>query len=345
MKKGFIILSFFGLCFMFKACTDDSSQVNQPALTPALGDFDYFEDDIPYSTLQIGNRNNHDKEAALGRILYYDTRLSYNDALSCGSCHQQAKAFCDNEQFSQGLYSKSTDRNSISLANVAYHPSSFWNGMSGSLSNHILQPVSNHIEMGMRSSEELVERLNKIDAYQELFEEVYGNEATVSNVTNSLASFVSSLISYDSKYDKGKEIEFANFSLSEKRGMELFFGKAKCQSCHRDGHFTAQWRRSTNIGLDLEYADQGAGNGRFKVPTLRNVELSAPYMHDGRFASLEEVVEHYSTGIRDHEFLDWELRGGPLDLEEEEKEDLVSFLKTLTDYTMLNDPKFSNPFH
>lgn len=343
-KNNLLLLLLFLISLAIYSCTDTQDEGLEERNMPELEILDFYPSDIPYQELEVAERFNHDIEAALGRILFYDTRLSYNNAISCGSCHKQNKGFSDDKQFSEGLYNSLTTRNSMALVNVGYHNGTFWNGMSGSLSQHVLQPVSNHIEMGMRSSEDLVERLNEIEDYQTLFQTVYNGAPTVNNVSTSLTSFISSLISYDSKYDQGKEVDFVNFDLAEKNGRQLFFGKAKCGECHRDGHFTAQWRRSTNIGLDLEYADQGAGEGRFKVPSLRNIELTAPYMHDGRFNTLEEVVEHYVSGIQDHPELDWTLRFGSINLDAEEKEDLVAFLKTLTDHSMINDPKFSNPF-
>ena len=339
MKK----LSLLFCLALVLSCANNLEETTQARINLELIEADYYEDDIPYEKAHYAKTPNHDAEAALGRLLFYDTRLSYNNAISCASCHKQSKAFCDSKKLSDGLYNKQTKRNAMALANTTYHISSFWEGFSGRLDTHILNPVSNHIEMGMRSEEDLKEKLKNTEGYEDLFDAVYYDGLTVGNISRSLASFVGSMISYNSKFDKGESIEFSNFNVSELRGKELFFGKAKCSRCHTGDHFAGRWRRSTNIGLDMEYTDQGAGQGRFKIPGLRNIELTGPYMHDGRFETLEEVIEHYSSGIQPHPELDWELRHD-LNLTQEDQDHLLAFLKTLTDYQLISDPKFSNPF-
>jgi len=339
MRTRLALLLVFAL-FIF-SCADDSSNFNHEL---ELVVEDYFEESIPFGLPVIGQRTNQDLEASLGRLLFYDNRLSYNNSISCGSCHNQAKGFCDDEAFSTGLYNKKTTRNSLALVNNGYQDFSFWEGHRGNLSDHILSPISNHVEMGMNSVDQLVLRLTEVESYRRLFEEVYSDTISEDNIKTSLTSFVSSLISHNSKYDKGVEKDFNNFNLSEQRGKEIFFGKALCGDCHKGNHLTSTWRAVANIGLELEYDDQGAGSGSFKVPTLRNIEVTGPYMHDGRFETLEEVVEHYSSGVKDHPNLDWELNAGGVNLTTEEKEDLVEFLKTFTDYAFLNDHRFSDPF-
>lgn len=288
-----------------------------------------------------------EREVSLGRILFYDPALSYNNTISCASCHKQSMAFTDQLQFSQGLYGELTTRNSMALVNLNGNRAFFWEGHSGSLGNHILNPVSNHIEMGMMNTEELVTKLKNNGQYVERFSEVFlgFTPITEETISRALTSFVNSLVSENSKFDVGEELDFANFDIGEEKGMEIFYGKGKCASCHKGDDFVATWRRNANIGLDMEYKDQGAGDGKFKVPTLRNIELTPPYMHDGRFETLEEVVEHYSSGIQDHPEIDWTLSGGSIDLTNQEKADLVAFLKTLTDWEFVTEPRFSNPFN
>ena len=337
------VLIFISISFFVYACANEIPS-GMGTADLQLEDYEYFGEEIPFNTFSLSlGVANPDEYAALGRLLFYDTRLSLNNSIACGSCHLQSKAFSDGLQFSPGLENYKTSRNSMALVNVGYHASTFWEGHNGDVENHILDPISNHIEMGMKSPEELVAKLKAIDDYNRLFDEVTGEEITEENLQYALAIFVKSLISYNSKYDKGLELQFANFSIAEQRGRELFFGDAKCGSCHRDVHLTASWRRSANIGLDMEYADQGAGGGKFKIPSLRNISETGPYMHDGRFESLEEVIEHYNTGVQDHPELDWAL-GGDLGLDENDKQDLIAFLETLTDYEFMADPKFSNPF-
>ncbi|MFK7809714.1 MAG: cytochrome-c peroxidase [Saprospiraceae bacterium] len=337
--------SYFAILFLIvlTSCKNDADRSNSFEPNLVLEEFDYFEETIPYGNTPYNITENHDKIAALGRILFYDTRLSQNNSIACATCHKQDMGFSDNQQFSQGLKNYTTSRNSMALINNSYQISHFWEGHRGQLHEHILNPISNHIEMGMRDNEQLVEKLSEIESYNELFEQIYHNPINEEIISNALATFVASIISYNSKYDKGQQIDFVNFTASEKKGMELFFGKAKCSQCHGGDHLSASWRKNANIGLDMEYTDQGAGNGAFKVPSLRNIALTSPYMHDGRFQTLEEVVNHYVNGVQEHPDLDWTL-GNKIELNEFEKKDLVEFLNTLTDYEVTTDQKFSNPF-
>ncbi len=337
------VLFLLMLTFLVYACANDFPESSNKAELE-LEVYDYFEEEIPFSGFaQFASAAKIDEYAALGRLLFYDNRLSLNNSIACANCHVQSKAFADGLDFSPGLENYKTSRNSMALVNVGYHVSTFWEGHNGDVQNHILDPISNHIEMGMRSTEELVTKLNGIEEYVRLFDEVTGEEITEESVEHMLSTFVKSMISYNSKYDKGVDINFINFSIDELRGKDLFFGDAKCASCHQGDHMAASWRRSANIGLDMDYEDEGAGNGKFKIPSLRNIAETAPYMHDGRFETLEEVIEHYNSGVQDHPELDW-LLGGDLGLDEHDKSDLVAFLKTLTDHEFMSDPKFSNPF-
>ncbi len=335
-------LAFF-LLIILVACQNsfDSDNVYDSELV--LEDFDYFEEEIPFSKTAYGASVNHDDMAALGRILFYDKRLSQNNSIACASCHKQEIGFSDNKIFSTGVRNYETTRNAMQLVNNAYQIAHFWEGKEGKIEDHVLSPVSNHIEMGMKDVNELVEKLKGITAYNTLFNQVYGEEISEELITNSLSTFVASIISYNSKFDKGEEINFANFTISEVAGKDLFFGKAKCFNCHGGDHYSASWRKNANIGLEMNYDDQGGGNGRFKVPSLRNIALTAPYMHDGRFETLEEVVDHYANGVRNHPHLDWALTT-PIALDELESKQLVDFLHTLTDHQLINDEKFSNPF-
>lgn len=289
--------------------------------------------------------------ATLGRVLFYDKKLSLNNRVSCGSCHKQNLAFSDNASRSEGFEGENTKRNSMGLANLRYNKFFFWDGQELSMEDQVLKPVENHIEMGMEDFDKLANKLSTIDYYGDLFEAAFGtSEVTEDRISLALAQFMRSMVSFDSKYDEGLANDFSNFNTLEKQGMELFQShKAKCNDCHRPDHnFSVSWRGTVNIGLDMEYADKGAGGGSFRVPSLRNVAKTAPYMHDGRFATLEEVLDHYSEGIQNHPNLDWVLQdnGGPLrmNLTETEKQALIAFLGTLTDESYLNDPKFASPF-
>jgi len=339
--KYFVCL-IFSIWFLFSCeSTDELSALPNQELTLEVEE--YYENDNPFEHRNYLNDDIHNKAASLGRLLFYDSRLSKNNSISCANCHKQRSGFADDSQFSAGLENFKTSRNSMALTNNLYQISHFWEGHSGKVEDHILNPISNHIEMGMRSPAELVSKLSEIDDYNRLFDEVYGQEINEEIIRISLGRFVSSIISYNSKFDQGKNINFANFSINELNGKEIFFGKAKCGECHSGDHYAATWRETANIGLDEEYDDPGAGAGNFKIPTLRNIALTSPYMHDGRFETLEEVVNHYTSGVQENLSLDWVLRND-IDLSEVEKRMLVDFLHTLTDYELINNEKFSNPF-
>ncbi|MBL7944050.1 MAG: cytochrome-c peroxidase, partial [Flavobacteriales bacterium] len=203
-------------------------------------------------------------------------------------------------------------------------------------------------------------RVKAAPYYAELFEAAFGDaEVTEDRIADALAQFVRSILSYQTSYDEGVETEFANFTESELLGKQIFFnGATRCNQCHMTHNFYTP--QAFINGLETDYADDGVGAlsgdaedmGKFKVPSLRNVALTAPYMHDGRFNSLEEVVEHYNSGVQPHPFLDDRLTsdsqvgGAPyqLQLTETEKAALVDFLHTLTDHVLVNDEKFSDPF-
>lgn len=327
--------------------------------------------------------------ATLGRVLFYDKLLSENNAISCASCHQQEAGFSDKgKAFSEGFEGKFTPRNSMSIVNTADNGFYFWDGRTPTLEALALQPVRNHIEMGLDRIPNLEKKLADAPYYTDLFEKAFGSkEITKDKISKALAQFVHSLVSKSSKFDIGLTNNFANFTASEKRGEKLFLKDLYCGQCHngndldgRGGNFG--WsggndlnRSSANIGLAMEYNDPGIGgimtsteaiisnNGVFKVPSLRNVALTAPYMHDGRFKTLEEVIDHYSDGVADHPNLDSRIRffnqitgwnGGGQDstldknirlgLTPQQKTDLIAFLQTLTDTKFIQDKKFSNPF-
>jgi cytochrome c peroxidase len=312
--------------------------------------------------------------ATLGRVLFYDKKMSLNSTVSCGSCHHQDKAFADGKQFSTGFEGRVTTRNSMAIVNPIVQNNLFWDSRSKTIHDLSLQPVQNHIEMGMDNLDNLVSKLQNTDYYKPLFKKAFGQEEITSEkIAKAISQFVGSITTNRSRFDIGLKNEFSDYSSLEKMGMDLFNSeKAKCASCHGGNAMVAQdgpsgeyggggsfnngstnssqdLRGATNIGLDLEYKDNGVGNGRFKISSLRNIELTGPYMHDGRFNTLEEVVNHYSEGIKPHKHLDKKFTDGKgnvkaLNLNSLEKKALVAFLKTLTDKEMTKDPKWSNPF-
>jgi cytochrome c peroxidase len=313
-----------------------------------------------------GNVNITNDGARLGRVLFYDPRLSINHTVSCASCHFQEHAFADaGKEGSIGMSGAVTDRNSPGINNVAFKHNLFWDSRVKSLPEMVAQPVANHVEMGMEGTEQVAKRLKNVDFYPDLFEKAFGDKSiTASRVESALSQFLASMVSSNSKYDEGAKTNFANFSASELHGKDIFFKQEnRCNTCHTAplfaspdapfvGYYGDDKRGAANIGLDVNYADNGFRNGEFCIPSLRNIALTAPYMHDGRFKTLEEVVEHYNSGIKQHPFLDFNLTtnnqagGTPkkLNFTAEDKADLVAFLLTLTDKSLVTDPKFSDPF-
>jgi cytochrome c peroxidase len=300
-----------------------------------------------------------DHGATLGRVLFYDTRLSANNTVSCGSCHVQKNAFVDPNRFSKGHEGKLTDRHAMSLADLRYAARGrfFWDERAGSLEEAVLVPIQSKIEMGQDLTR-LTEALARDEHYPELYRKAFGDaRITPERTARALAQFLRSTVSYRSKYDEGRakatsvRDDFENFTVQENRGKALFLNS--CANCHlpgQDAHFSMI--APANNGLDADYktADGGVGditlNGRqiglFKSPSLRNVERTAPYMHDGRFDTLDKVIDHYSKGVQPHPNLGPGMRR--LNFTDSEKAALIAFLKTLTDPKFLTDPRFSDPF-
>ena len=310
--------------------------------------------------------------ATLGRVLFYDKNLSANGTISCASCHIQANGFSDSAILSVGFEGGTTRRHSMSLINARWYDRGrfFWDERAETLEDQVLMPFQDEVEMGM-TLEEVVAAVQDQSFYPELFSNAFGDEViNTDRISKALAQFIRSIVSVESKYDVGRAsvniptADFPNFTASENNGKRLFFlpksqGGLSCVGCHSTEAFINPDAGATNNGLDAEsITDLGvfeaisnpAFLGTFKVPSLKNIELSAPYMHDGRFATLEEVVEHYNSGVQDHPNLNESLKdlnGMPqrLNLTEQEKTDVVNFLKTLTDNNLTNDIKFSDPFN
>ncbi len=310
-----------------------------------------------------------DNGATLGRVLFYDKNLSINNTISCASCHKQANGFSDNTVLSKGFNGGSTGRNSMSLIDAKYYPNGrfFWDQRAASLEDQTLIPIQDMVEMGM-TLPQLETKLKSLAYYPVLFNKAFGdNTINSGKIAAALSQFIRSIVSFQSKYDAGRaafpvapapppNAPFPNFSAQENRGKELFLlPQNACAACHGSETFTAPQEK--NNGLDIATVDRGFGavtsnttnDGLFKVTTLRNVELTAPYMHDGRFTTLEEVVEHYSTGVKNHPNLSNQLKlpnGQPrlANLTPQDKAALVAFLKTLTDVNVTTDIKYSDPF-
>lgn len=284
----------------------------------------------------------------LGKKLFFDPILSNTYSKSCASCHLPQFAFSDTTAFSLGENNLRGRSNAPSLTNIGYHPYFTRAGGVPTLEMQILVPIQEHDEFNSNIVD-LAERLKKVPAYVEQAQTAYGREPDPYVITRAIANFERSFISGNSKYD---QFEFQGRSKvlgeNEKRGKELFFGaKANCGSCHSGFNFTNY--EFENNGLYASYADSGrmrltkleGDRARFKVPSLRNVEVTAPYMHDGSLRTLEQVVAHYNSGGKNHKNKNSSLIK-PLGLSSEEQKDLIAFLKTLTDYDFITNKIYQN---
>ncbi|MFN8281259.1 MAG: cytochrome c peroxidase [Saprospiraceae bacterium] len=301
----------------------------------------------------------------LGRMLFYEKALSKDGSQSCASCHSQQHAFSDSLRFSIGVEKMQGKRQAMAVMNLAWHKNGmFWDGRAASVHEQALKPIQDPLEM----NEKLQNVVNKIQSekkYREQFIRAFGNDSVSSEkIALAIEQFEFAMITNNSKYDQWKRGENA-LSPEEERGRKLFFTEndpqrnlrgAECFHCHGGFNFTND--EFMNNGLDAEsnQSDPGRLNvtmspsdkAKFKTPSLRNVALSAPYMHDGRFQSLEQVIDHYNAGVKNSPTVEFILQNnllpGGLKLTDQEKSDLVAFLKTLTDQEFLQNPNYKSPF-
>jgi cytochrome c peroxidase len=315
----------------------------------------------------VGGNNNVPE---LGRVLFYDKQLSLNNSVACASCHKQVFGFADNVAFSRGFENVLTVRNSMPIQNLQndfftffdgtrFVSSSilFWDGRESNLNSMVLRPILNHIEMGTFDVQSLAQKLSTVPYYKPLFKKAYGDEAiTPTGISVALSAFVASINSNNTKFDRFKRNQ-EQLSALETNGRRLFFDIYDCNSCHQvetPNGYAVAGGGFADIGLTTQ--DNGRGGftkrtsdeGKFKIPSLRNVALTSPYMHDGRFETLDDVLDHYSGGIQNTPNLDFRLRSSngakQLNISSEEKKAIIAFLNTLTDYQMITDSKFSSPF-
>ncbi len=388
MKKYLVVVG--ALFFMMSCSNDPVEEVTETVEEETQGEdpneqnftaqlnlpdvlFEYANVDLPNhfngQVDRIDNTPNNnmitDAGATLGRVLFYDNILSANNTISCASCHVQANGFTDPDRFSTGFEGGLTGRNSMGLSNARFYDNGhfFWDERAATLEEQVLMPIQDDVEMGLTLNE-LVSKIQAADYYEPLFSDAFGStEVNTERISNALAQFVRSMVSYQSRFDEGlaavngdEDDDFPNFSELENLGKDLFFsGRTQCSNCHETAVFSGDEAR--NNGLDAGFPDLGLGevtgnandNGKFKVNSLRNIELTAPYMHDGRFGTLREVLEFYSDGIQDNPNLDNRLRvqGNRvrrMNLNGTEINALIAFMNTLTDDVFVNDEKFSDPF-
>jgi len=249
---------------------------------------------------------------ALGRKLFFDKRLSLDGTVACVSCHDPKLAFSDGRKVARGIGGAEGTRSAPAIVNRGYGRTFFWDGRAKSLEQQAREPLLNPKELGM--SEALVENRTGLK---------------IADVTGALASYVRTIRSGDSRFDRYAAGKQSALSEVEKQGLALFRGKARCTTCHVGPNFTDEQFHNTGIAWkDGMLADQGAGEGKFKVPTLREVARTGPYMHDGSLATLEDVIEYYDRGGNSNPGLDEDLR--PLHLDAGEKRALAAFLRSLS---------------
>ena len=353
MYKAFnLFLAFLSgvVLISFHACKPDPVEPCSETLTP-------YELDIPFGFPQIVVPKNNPmtvQGVELGRKLFYDVRLSGDNTQACATCHFSTASYADSAQFSTGITGAIGDRNAMAVVNVGYSFSLFWDGRAATLEEQALAPVTNPIEMNATWPDVLT-KLNADSYYRDEFKFVYGvNVIDSFDVAKALAQFERTMISGNSRYDKYLRGELI-LTDEELRGRELYNDeKADCTHCH--GSSLHMGFVFVNNGLQQVMADSGLGGvtgllsdiGLFKPPTLRNIEFTGPYMHDGRFKTLEEVIEFYANDVNQQspnisiDMLKGNRPGGKLQLSDRDKTDLIAFLKSLTDMDFVTNPAFQS---
>lgn len=367
MKSNQTIFSFL-LLFHFFGCSEETSpEKNQPynlSIPEHFGKQFVLPENNPLTT----------KGVELGRMLFYDKKLSRDNSTSCGTCHQQQLAFTDGKARAIGIHDRIGDFSSMSTVNLMWSGRFFWDGRASSIESQALDPIKNPLEMDM-TLEEVIERLTIDEKYPTMFNLAFGStEITEERIAKAIAQFERTLISSNSKYDQIIKGTYTPTE-QEKLGMDLFLthpiaGELRggnCGDCHL-GVLTSgdpiSFRGFHNNGLDndtnlkdglMGVTENEFDKGKFKAPTLRNIALTAPYMHDGRFNTLEDVLEHYDQHVQKSRTLDpliQEASNEPifpddpikLHLTQTEKEAIIAFLHLLTDEEFINNPSFSDPF-
>ncbi len=299
------------------------------ALTPLPGDIGALPDvPLPADNLQTAAK------VELGRRLFFETLLSYDRKVSCATCHDPARGFADGRSLGIGFAGKALGRNSPTVLNAAFNNLQFWDGRASSLEEQAAGPIMAAAEMHMSSEREVVRRLSNLSQYRSAFQEVFGGPPSLKAVARAIAAFERTLVTRDCAFDRYAAGNKGALSDPQKRGLLLFVGKAGCTQCHLGRNFTDD--KFYRIGLPTSRRDAGRfavtrveeDRGAFKTPSLRNVALTAPYMHDGSVPTLEQVVDLYDRGGDVREGLSDRIL--PLELTTPEKADLVAFLQSLT---------------
>jgi cytochrome c peroxidase len=357
MKIQFVLV-IITLLFLTVTCSKDEEKPIYDSTPYILT----LKGDLPEPAIPADNILTNSK-VKLGRMLFYEKKLSKDLTQSCADCHIQKDAFTDIRPFSIGVEKLEGKRNAMPIFNLAFHTNGFfWDGRAPLLRDQALKPIQDALEMN-ETLPNMVAKLQSDQKYKDQFIRAFGNDSVSSlKVSLALEQFMMSIVSHDSKYDKYLKGE-ATYTPEELRGKDLFFNEpdpinnikgAECFHCHSGYNFTNN--EFLNNGLDEEskFKDLGrfnvsqnaADKAKFKVPSLRNIALTGPYMHDSRFKTLDEVINHYNSNVKmsstTSDLLLHNLSG--LNLNDQDKKDLIAFLTTLSDFTYLNNPEYKNPF-
>ena len=362
MKKNyyFPVLSAFLAVVIWAGCNTEPEVIIEYDGTPYVLEYGEFPEpgiaaDNPLTIQGV----------ELGRRLFYDTKLSLDGSQACATCHMQEFGFSDTAQFSLGVANLPGKRQAMAIFNMAWHTNEFfWDGRAHLLRDQSLLPIQDDLEM-KETLEGVIAKLKADQEYRYQFIRAFGDEEITSErMSLAMEQFMNSIVSTESKYDQFLRGE-ATLSDSEERGRVLFFAEynpffpdesgADCAHCHSGKNFENDQYLNNGLDSDADFTDIGReevtldpnDRAKFKVPTLRNIEVTGPYMHDGRFRTLEEVVDHYNEGIHASSTVDITVENTistGLMLTSQDKTDLVAFLKALTDEVMLTDPRYSTPF-
>ena len=356
-----ILIVMLGITF---SCGDDSITNPPEEIEQDITKYELLYGELPDPNLPADNELT-EQGVALGRMLFYENMLSRDGSQNCASCHRQEHAFSDTTRFSLGVEMLQGKRQAMSVFNMAWNSNKFfWDGRAHLLRDQAILPIQDELEMD-ETLENVLSKLSASQMYKDQFTRVYGDDdITVDKMALAMEQFMLSIVSYDSKYDQWVA-GTTELTASEERGRLLFeteynpffqeLSGADCAHCHGGSNFENDLYMNNGLDADADFADLGRENvtndpmdrARFKVPSLRNIELTPPYMHDGRFSTLEEVVDHYNEGIHPSTSLDPAIQATietGLFLTADDKVDLVNFLKTLTDHSFLTDTRYSDPF-
>ncbi len=351
MQNFSCFILFLSIYFSLFSCKSDDEYISltdRPYTIEIPSNFPEVKQDLKLSPpTELGIQ--------LGRKLFYDTRLSRNNTISCAFCHEQSSAFTHHgHDLSHGIDNLVGLRNTPAIQNVIFQSQFFFDGAASTIQMIPIPPIHNPVEMD-ENIPNILEKLKQDPQYVRLFEAAFENKKINSaNMLSALAQFMATMISANSKYDKYRRNETGgNLSEQELYGLTVF--RNKCATCHSSDIFTDNQFRNNGLPPNPKINDLGReqvtgfeqDRYKFKVPSLRNIELTAPYMHDGRFGSLESVLNFYSNGVQNTQNLDplmiqTDGRLG-INLTTEEKQALIAFLKTLTDYQYINNPSFNQP--